>query len=93
MTGSLSRESIEKKNLILDEMHSKFQDISDRERIQPFSNRWSKFYTNMRKAENISFLTSEFISFEKDFENLTQNIIVEEIGHMRMGLQELRKLI
>ena len=74
-------------------MHTNFQHISEREGITPFSNRWSQFYTRMRMAENNSFLLEEFTSFEMEFNDLTRNINVEEIGLMRRGMQELRTLL
>lgn len=44
-------------------------------------------------AENNSFLLEEFTSFEMEFNDLTRNINVEEIGLMRRGMQELRTLL
>jgi len=93
MNGNLSKENVEKMNSILEEMHSDFQHISDREGLQPFSDQWVKFYNEMGIAENISFLTSRLASFERDFDDLTRNINVEEIGKIRYGMQELRNII
>ena len=93
MNGNLSKENVEKKNSILEEMHSNFLHISDREGIQRFSAEFIKFCREMRIAENTSFLRSRLASFEMDFDVLTRNNNAEEIGKIRAGMQELRKII